>query len=459
MTAFSRFRIVMLFLATVAPVAIVIACAGEPADDGDAGNGNGGTGMIQCQPPQTNCNGVCATVGSDPLNCSACGAACAFGQKCMAGACTCDAPYKACGLSCFNIQSDPANCGDCNTACPASLPYCSAGVCSATCTQTTCGTLCTDTMTDIRNCGTCGTACALGQGCASGVCACPAGQMLCGTACATTCGGGTGGTGAGGASATGGTTATGGASGAGPTGGSGGMVVQKLCATKVVPAAALITDFESYDGMKPAYGTGSWTFTIGPAATPAYAGLYGLSEMWNDATMMGPATYTLSMAAGQSGNWAVHAANTATTDWGGGIGMWMGCVNASTFTGISFYVRGSAPTMKGNFSLAMESATAPTADPAGGGTCTPAPTDGCKSPGYEFPITVDWTLITIPWASFTTGVGASGAVITPNGDLITGMSFGALMNYVPNPVDGGTPAYVAEPGAYQIDIDNLSFTQ
>ena len=46
----------------------------------------------------------------------------------------------------------------------------------------------------------------------------------------------------------------------------------------------------------------------------------------------------------------------------------------------------------------------------------------------------------------------------PTGDEITGMSFGASVNYVPNPVDGGMPAYVPEPGAFELAVDNLAFT-
>ncbi|HEX6272743.1 MAG TPA: hypothetical protein VFZ53_06885, partial [Polyangiaceae bacterium] len=243
------------------------------------------------------------------------------------------------------------------------------------------------------------------------------------------------------------------------TGGSGGMVVQKLCATKVVPTAPAITDFETYDGTKPAFGTGSWTFTIGPTAAPAYAGLYALSENTTGETP--PMAYTLGMTGGAMGsNWSARAQNMTTTDWGGGIGFWMGCVNASAFTGLTFYVRGSAPTGMVNMSLAMEDGTPPdAANPAGGGTCDPAPAEGCTGPTFAFPITIDWTPVTIPWAMFAPGRGAGGVALAATGDEITGMSFSAGISYVPNPVDGGMPAYVPEPGSFEVAIDNLAFTQ
>jgi hypothetical protein len=40
--------------------------------------------------------------------------------------------------------------------------------------------------------------------------------------------------------------------------------------------------------MTPAFGDGSWTFTMGPTTAPAYAGLYALSEGFNEATMTPP---------------------------------------------------------------------------------------------------------------------------------------------------------------------------
>jgi hypothetical protein len=57
------------------------------------------------------------------------------------------------------------------------------------------------------------------------------------------------------------------------------------------------------------------------------------------------------------------------------------------------------------------------------------------------------------------GRGASDVAVMANGDRITGMSFGAGINYVANPVDGGMPAYVPEPGSFEIAIDNIAFTQ
>jgi hypothetical protein len=446
MTAFSRSRLLMLGFSVIAPVLVAVACASEPQD-----------------PPSD-----CSNTQTDPFNCGECGHACTQGQFCQSGSCACTPPYAACGPNCLNLQGDPNNCGSCGNVCPPTANFCSNGACSATCGQTQCGNLCTNTASDILNCGACNTQCPTGSSCVNGSCACPAGTTPCNGACMTTCGnGGTGGTpGSGGTVSTGGTVTggTGGQGGTAPTGGaagsgtsgSGGMgPVMKVCATKVTVAAPTITDFESYDGTMPAHGTGSWIFTMGPATAPSYAGLYPLSEGTTP-----PASYMLTMAAGAAAsNWAARAVNPTTMDWGGGLGFWMGCINASAYSGITFQVRGTSPTGMANFSLAMEDATPPdAANPAGGGTCDPAPAEGCAGPSFTFPITIDWTPVTIPWAMFSPGRGAGGVAIVPTGDEISGMSFGANVNYVPNPVDGGMPAYVPEPGAFELAVDNLAFT-
>ena len=460
MTAFSRSRLVTLIFSALAPVVVAVACAGQTADPGgdDDDDDNPGT----CQGNQTDCGDYCANTAIDPFNCGSCGRPCAMGQTCSAGNCACAAPFSACGpggLSCVLTQTDVTNCGSCGNICPASAPFCMSGVCSATCSLTTCGAVCTNTMTDPTNCGTCGNGCALGQICNGGACACPAGTMLCNGSCATSCGGGgTGGSGTGGAggSVTGG---AGGTSGAGPTGGvagaatggSGGMgPLMKDCATKVVPAAPLLTDFESYDGMQPVHTEmGSWGFTIGTMPTVAYAGLYPLNDMTG--------TYTLIMSGGANGsNYAPRGSNTLATMWGGGVGFWMGCTDARAYAGLSFWARGVTPNGMLSVSLSMEDTSAPAADPAGGGTCTPAGAMGCAGPSAAIALTADWTQYTVPWAMFMPGRGASDVAVMANGDEITGISFGAQMIYVPNPADdGGT--YIPEPGMYEVAIDNLGF--
>jgi hypothetical protein len=222
----------------------------------------------------------------------------------------------------------------------------------------------------------------------------------------------------------------------------------------------LLTDFETYDGVMPAFDTGSWTFQIGTA----YAGLYPLSENSPvGSTTLSP-TYLLNFAPGASASmWAAHAANTATADWGGGIGLWIGgtpatCINATAYAGLTFWVKGTSPTGMMNVSLTTEDTSPPDAtDPRKGGTCDPPPASGtCTAPSVSVAPPADWMQITLPWGMFTAGVGASGVAVPATGDKITGLSISANVTYVANPADdGGT--YIPEPGAFDLSIDDLGF--
>jgi hypothetical protein len=277
---------------------------------------------------------------------------------------------------------------------------------------------------------------------------------------AATTGGAAGVGGSAGGTAAGAGGATGGAAGAGTSGsaGSAGAAMEpvKDCFTKVTPTTASLTGFETYDGVMPAFDTGSWTFQIGTA----YAGLYPLSENSAGTTTRSP-TYSLTIASGgaNASMWAAHAANTATADWGGGIGLWMGCIDASAYTGLTFWVKGTGATNMMTVSLATEDTSPPDPmDPRKGGNCENVPAGStCSGPSASVAFTAEWTQVMLPWDFFAAGVGAAGVAVPATGDKLTGLSFVAQMSYVPNPADdGGT--YVPEPGAFEISIDDIGFT-
>jgi hypothetical protein len=245
---------------------------------------------------------------------------------------------------------------------------------------------------------------------------------------------------------TGGTTGTTG--GAAATGGSGGAVAKvKLCATKTAITIPLMTNFDSYDGMKSA---DAWAFPFnGTAADPGvpYAGPYTFND--------GTGTPFLGMVGGANlSMYAIEVSNPMATKWGGAVAFWMGCANASTFSGLSFQARGTLPTGKVSVSLTMEQTTAPDAtDPNGGGTCD-AGVD-CKNPGADVAVTADWTLIKIPWAMFAPGVGSAKAAVPVNGDGIAGLTFQVGLVYAENPV--GSMMYLPTPAMYQFQLDDLGF--
>ncbi len=149
---------------------------------------------MHCAPGLGNCNpDVCGdgcetSLEDDPLNCGACGHACAPGQACASGKCICDPDKTRCGTSCVDLQTDVMNCGACDNACPGQTdfgdqhrggPVCVLGRCTYSCApgyadcdhriDNGCEV---DLMIDPLNCGSCGAQCDQrgGQPCAAGRC-------------------------------------------------------------------------------------------------------------------------------------------------------------------------------------------------------------------------------------------------------------------------------------------------
>jgi len=234
------------------------------------------------------------------------------------------------------------------------------------------------------------------------------------------------------------------------TGGSAGAeVVQKDCAVMTTLTSPVFTDFESYDG---ATDAGEWSFPFNGTAedsTAVYAGPYG----FDDAS----GTPFFGMVAGNASNYALSASNTAATEWGVGFGLWMGCIDASAYTGIQFHIRGTAAGGVG-VSLSMEDTTLPdAADPAGGGTCAGATEEDCVGASYTIEstsLTDTFTLIQIPWTAFTDG-DAAGVAVPATGSEITGINFSANLAWEEDPENAGT--WIPVPGAVEVTIDDISF--
>ena len=264
-------------------------------------------------------------------------------------------------------------------------------------------------------------------------------------------GGSTTGTGGGDATGLGGNaTGSGGNTGLGGATGTGG-VVQKDCAVKTAVVSAPIINFDDYDGVSQPdqYST---AFNAAPGEPNAvYVGPY----FYPDAT----GTPFSGMVAGNNSNYGMSVSNPAASEWGGGMGLWMGCVDATGYQGISFYVRGTAPLGNGSMSLAMEDTSPPAADdPAGGGTCIATGTSDseCSGPSAEFPVTDNWTLIQIPWSGFTPGTAAAGVSVPATGNNITGMSFNVNLQWIANPADPSGD-WIPVEAAYELVVDDVAF--
>lgn len=261
---------------------------------------------------------------------------------------------------------------------------------------------------------------------------------------------------------TGGSTSVAGTSGVvtagGGTPGSGGSVgttvggagapgasTTKLCATKVTAASTQIANFENYDGMSTIdkYGFAFGGPTNGTAGV--YAGVYGYAG--------GTDAVTLAILAGHTGNYGLSESTTPATNWGQGLGFWMGCVDASAYSGITFWVRGSVPTGVFSFSLNTENTSLPDAtNAAAGGTC-PGTSDTCKAPTKSsIPLTMDWTQVSVPWTDLVGGLSGSTAVAA-TGDTITGFTFLMSLNYT----DVNDAGYTPTPGNVSFAIDDVAF--
>jgi hypothetical protein len=259
-------------------------------------------------------------------------------------------------------------------------------------------------------------------------------------------GGGTGGANAGtGGVNAGGDTATGGVSGS--TGGSGGGPTGTVCAAQAAVTAPTIATFDDCT-----VGTGDVAVAC---AAPAIGGtsVFGGMFAYNDAT----GDPVFSVLAGHTANAVSLATAGQATVYGGGIGIWTsGCLDASSYNGVTFWARGIAPNA-GNASMTlMLEETTPSVPAAGStnrGTCT-GTGDQCKPPAFTFPVTDTWTQIHATWAQFTGG-NSNGTPVTVTGVRIWQFQWDIGLAFVPE-TDGGA-VYVPVPAAYELQIDDVAF--
>ena len=162
-------------------------------------------GLLACPVGETNCNGLCADLQTDVLNCGRCGTSCDEGEFCVAGQCS------NCELQTFYLDNDEdgwgqcsdsiqscapsgayraTQCGDCDDSNPDVNPgapeICDDGIdnsCNGRvdCADGSCpggggGGLvfcdgfCRNLATDIDHCGTCGSSCDDGNECTVDLC-------------------------------------------------------------------------------------------------------------------------------------------------------------------------------------------------------------------------------------------------------------------------------------------------
>ena len=197
---------------------------------------------------------------------------------------------------------------------------------------------------------------------------------------------------------------------AGTSNGTAGSVAKApACATvaKASGTSPIITDFE---GMT-APGSG-FMFES--------AGITGGTYVYSD--LMAPAadasTSALSFDAGHdeaSTKALVGKIHNAT--WGGGMGLWFACTDASVYGGITFWARGTSPAGKVRVNLTVDDAV----KVSEGGKCPDA--GPCVRPYAEIEVTDEWQEFPLAWADFTPG-DSGGTALPGGGAAVTGVDFG-----------------------------------
>ncbi|MET0412212.1 MAG: hypothetical protein ABW217_13000 [Polyangiaceae bacterium] len=289
---------------------------------------------------------------------------------------------------------DPS--GPAEVPCSGSECECPGGVCagpleleSCGVGLTRCGNACVDVGSDALNCGACGRACGAGA-CNAG--ACPAG---------------------------------------------------KDCAVRTTLTTPTLGDFETYVAGTPVEAFG-FSFNAPPGSPlTVYSGPYQYDD--------GTGDQTLAMVPGNGSNFAASIQSSGASAWGGALGFWMSCIDASSFDGLAFTVRGAVPGGLVTLTALMESTSAPSAtDPAAGGTCL----SGCAPSSAAFPVTTEYQRVLLPWSAFGPG-SANGAAVAMTGQGITGLTFAIALEWGELAGDPGNYGPIAS--AYELAVDDIGF--
>lgn len=226
-----------------------------------------------------------------------------------------------------------------------------------------------------------------------------------------------------------------------------------ICTGEVVLGSATpkIADFDTY-----VEGTdiSTWSFGLGGEAT---TGVYAGPFVYGDETTGLPKTS--GMVAGNETTYALGIEDDSADVYGGGMGLWLSkCLDASAFSGLSFWVSGSTAMAK--VTLSMEETTSTTPAKVGDkpGTCASAVKEACVHPSYAFAVAESdgWKQVKIPWGAFTGG-SAAGTAVAATGKHIVQLQIAAELNWIPDPTDPTGVKYVAVPAPYKLVVDSLAF--
>lgn len=218
------------------------------------------------------------------------------------------------------------------------------------------------------------------------------------------------------------------------------------CSTAAKPKSDAIASFDNCT-------LGAITETQGcSVAAIGATSLFGGTFSYDDGT----GNPAFSVSDGQTGHAIGIASTQSASVYGGGIGIWTsGCVNASSYSGVTFWVRGIAPN-DGTASMTLVwAATTPATPPTGikySGTCTGDATT-CIQPKFTFPVTDTWTQVHAKWSDFKGGMAVGDPMVPDGGNLIQFQwDIGLLFT-----LDPATNAYVPVAAPYALELDEFAF--
>ncbi|MGC4069355.1 MAG: hypothetical protein QM784_32840 [Polyangiaceae bacterium] len=220
--------------------------------------------------------------------------------------------------------------------------------------------------------------------------------------------------------------------------------------TKVT--APLITNFDDFTGTDATqYG-----FSVNTGTDGAIAGTLLHVGDGSDENG-GTSVIATEMVPGEGGSgYALRFSSTNAANWGGllmllfpGSATVLGCLDARTYKGLEFSLKGASPS--GRFGVSMSLLDTTTV--AENGLCDNAVASDCKDPRIEMPLPKDpetWIKVQVPWSALTPGVGSGFSCIPLTGQNIVRIVIQPYMSYPP-------PDFKYKAGPYSLTVDNISF--
>ncbi|MFC1641680.1 hypothetical protein ACFL5O_03175 [Myxococcota bacterium] len=191
------------------------------------------------------------------------------------------------------------------------------------------------------------------------------------------------------------------------------------CSDKLPLNSGVVADFDAWDGSTDLYRW-SFGFSVDSESGAASGGFYEYHD--------GSGDYSLSLVAGVDGSgYAASATNPAASRWGGGVSLWVHCLDASSFAGVQFWIRGRTPAGTAELAIRMDNVDLV----------------------YEFSIPREWRQFKVPLADFR------GATAQARGDGVTAIIFSSQLRWGRDPSD--PTRTVAQEGAFEVTVDEIGF--